>query len=107
MLAPERSLDFAAIRKDFPIFEQKAHGKPLIYLDSTATTQKPLAVLQALDHYYRTYNANIHRGVYAIAEEATTRYEEGRAKVARLLNPRSSHEIVFTRATTESINLAS
>jgi len=104
-LAPERHLDFAAIRKDFPIFEQKAHGKPLIYLDSTATTQKPVQVLDALEHYYRTFNANIHRGVYAIAEEATTRYEEVRGKVARLLNARSEHEIVFTRGTTESINL--
>ena len=106
-LAPEPHADFAAIRKDFPIFEQKAHGKPLVYLDSTATTQKPVAVLDALEHYYRTYNANIHRGVYAIAEEATTRYEEVRGKVARLLNARSSHEIVFTRGTTESINLVS
>ena len=106
-LAPERRVDFAAIRKDFPIFEQKVHGKPLIYLDSTATTQKPNAVLQALDHYYRTYNANIHRGIYAIAEEATARYEEVRAKVARLLNARSPNEIVFTRGTTESVNLVS
>ena len=100
-------MDFAAIRKDFPIFERKVHGKPLIYLDSTATTQKPVQVLQTLDSYYRTYNANIHRGVYAIAEEATARYEEVREKVARLLNARSSSEIVFTRGTTESINLVS
>ena len=105
MLAPERQVDFAAIRRDFPIFQQKMHGKPLIYLDSTATTQKPVQVLDALERYYRTYNANIHRGVYAIAEEATTRYEEVRAKIARLLNARSHHEIVFTRGTTESINL--
>ncbi|HYQ89406.1 MAG TPA: cysteine desulfurase [Candidatus Binatia bacterium] len=104
-LAPEQKVDFAAIRKDFPIFERRVHGKPLIYLDSTATTQKPVQVLQALETYYRTYNANIHRGVYAIAEEATTRYEEVRGKVARLLNARSEHEIVFTRGTTESINL--
>ncbi|HXF59874.1 MAG TPA: aminotransferase class V-fold PLP-dependent enzyme, partial [Candidatus Saccharimonadales bacterium] len=104
-LAPERRVDFAAIRKDFPIFQTKAHGKPLIYLDSTATTQKPVQVLDALEHYYRTYNANIHRGVYAIAEEATTRYEAVREKIARLLNARSHHEIVFTRGTTESINL--
>jgi len=105
-LAPEkRHLDFAAIRKDFPIFQQKAHGKPLIYLDSTATTQKPVQVIDALVHYYRTTNANIHRGVYAIAEEATARYEEVRGKVGRLLNARSEHEIVFTRGTTESINL--
>jgi cysteine desulfurase/selenocysteine lyase len=106
-LAPERPVDFAAIRKDFPIFEQKVHGKPLIYLDSTATTQKPLEVLRALEHYYRTYNANIHRGVYAIAEEATARYEEVRGKVARLLNARSPSEIIFTRGTTESMNLVS
>ena len=106
-LAPERPVDFAAIRKDFPIFQRKVHGKPLIYLDSTATTQKPVQVLDALEHYYRSYNANIHRGVYTIAEEATARYEEVRGKVARLLNARSHHEIVFTRGTTESINLVS
>jgi cysteine desulfurase / selenocysteine lyase len=104
-LAPERRVDFAAIRKDFPIFEQKAHGKPLIYLDSTATTQKPRVVIETLEHYYRTYNANIHRGVYAIAEEATARYEAVRGKIAKILNARSVHEIVFTRGTTESINL--
>ncbi len=104
-LAPERRVDFAAIRKDFPIFERKIGGKPLIYLDSTATTQKPVAVLEALEHYYRTYNANIHRGVYRIAEEATEAYEAARGKVARFLNARSSQEIVFTRGTTESVNL--
>jgi len=106
-VAPERRVDFAALRKEFPIFERKVHGKPLIYLDSTATTQKPLAVLQALDRYYRTYNANIHRGVYLIAEEATQAYEDAREKVARFLNARSSKEIVFTRGTTESVNLVS
>jgi cysteine desulfurase/selenocysteine lyase len=104
-LAPERRVNFAAIRNDFPIFQQKIHGKPLIYLDSTATTQKPVQVLQALDHYYRTFNANIHRGVYTIAEEATARYEEVRGRLARLLNARSTHEIVFTRGTTEALNL--
>jgi cysteine desulfurase / selenocysteine lyase len=106
-LASERHVDFAALRKEFPIFERKVHGKPLIYLDSTATTQKPLAVLEALDRYYRTYNANIHRGVYLIAEEATQAYEDAREKVARFLNARSSKEIVFTRGTTESVNLVS
>ena len=104
-VAPERRVDFAAIRKDFPIFERQINGKPLIYLDSTATTQKPVAVLQALDHFYRTYNANIHRGVYRIAEEATEAYEAARGKVARFLNARSQQEIVFTRGTTESVNL--
>ncbi|HYR68954.1 MAG TPA: cysteine desulfurase [Candidatus Dormibacteraeota bacterium] len=104
-LAAERHVDFAELRKEFPIFERKVHGKPLIYLDSTATTQKPLAVLEVLDRYYRTYNANIHRGVYLIAEEATQAYEDAREKVARFLNARSSKEIVFTRGTTESVNL--
>ena len=104
-VAPERALDFAAVRADFPIFERKVHGKPLIYLDSAATSQKPRAVLEALDTYYRTCNANIHRGVYQIAEEATARYEEVRGKVARLVNARSQKEIVFTRGTTESVNL--
>ena len=103
--APERRVDFAALRKDFPIFEQRVHGKPLIYLDNTATTQKPRIVLETLEHYYRTYNSNIHRGVYAIAEEATRRYEEVRAKIAKFLNARSPREIVFTRGTTESVNL--
>jgi len=106
-VASERRVDFAALRKEFPIFERKVHGKPLIYLDSTATTQKPLAVLQALDRYYRTYNANIHRGVYLIAEEATQAYEDAREKVARFLNARSTKEIIFTRGTTESVNLVS
>ena len=104
-LVPERRVDFAAIRSDFPIFEQRVHGKPLIYLDNTATTQKPLVVIEALEQYYKTYNANIHRGVYAIAEEATRRYEGVRVQVARLLNARSQQEIVFTRGTTESVNL--
>jgi cysteine desulfurase/selenocysteine lyase len=102
---PERRVDFAAIRADFPIFREKVHGKPLIYLDSTATTQKPRQVLEAQDHFYRTYNANIHRGVYQLAEEATARYEEARKKVARLVNARSHRETVFTRGTTESVNL--
>jgi cysteine desulfurase/selenocysteine lyase len=104
-LAPERPIDFAAIRRQFPIFERKIHGKPLIYLDSTATTQKPVVVLDALERYYRTFNANIHRGVYVIAEEATREYEEVRGKMARFLNAGSAREIVFTRGTTESVNL--
>ena len=102
---PERRVDFAAIRADFPILKQKIRGKPLIYLDSTATTQKPHQVLEAQDHYYRTYNANIHRGVAQIAEEAAARYEEARKKVARFVNARSTREVVFTRGTTESVNL--
>jgi cysteine desulfurase/selenocysteine lyase len=104
-LASERPVDFEAIRRQFPIFDRKVHGKPLIYLDSTATTQKPTAVLDALERYYRTFNANIHRGVYLIAEEATRAYEDVRVKAARFLNAASPREIVFTRGTTESVNL--
>lgn len=104
-VAPERQVDFAALRKEFPILERKVYGKPLVYLDNTATTQKPLVVLQAIEDYYRLTNANIHRGVYRMAEEATEAYEHVRHKVARFLNARSDREIVFTRGTTESINL--
>ena len=106
-LATERTAkpDFAAIRRDFPILEREVYGKSLVYLDSTATTQKPRQVLDAVDHYYRNYNANIHRGVYRIAEEATEAYENARERVARFVNARSPREIVFTRGTTESVNL--
>jgi cysteine desulfurase/selenocysteine lyase len=100
-------LDVARIRKDFPILRREIHGKPLAYLDNTATTQKPVQVLRAIDDYYRTYNANVHRGIYKMAEEATEAYESARATVARFVNARSSKEVVFTRGTTESINLVS
>jgi cysteine desulfurase/selenocysteine lyase len=93
------------IRKDFPILSRQVHGKQLVYLDSTASSQKPVAVLDAMDTYYRSYNANIHRGVYAISEEATAAMDKARLKVARLINARQSRQVVFTRNTTESINL--
>lgn len=93
------------IRKDFPILSRQVHGKMLAYLDSTASSQKPLAVIEAMDTYYRTYNANIHRGVYAISEEATAAMDKARIKTARIINARQSKQIVFTRNTTESINL--
>ncbi len=105
--APARRLDPAAVRRDFPIFDRKVHGKPLAYLDNTATTQKPAAVLKALGDFYCQRNANVHRGVYLLAEEATEAYEGARARVARFLNARSPREVVFTRGTTESINLVS
>jgi len=105
MAAPARHLDPAAIRKDFPIFERKVHGKPLAYLDNTATTQKPAVVLDALETFYRQRNANVHRGIYLLAEEATAAYEEARVKTARFLNARSPRDVVFTRGTTESVNL--
>jgi cysteine desulfurase/selenocysteine lyase len=99
-----RPLDVEAIRNDFPILTQEI-DPPLIYLDNAASSQKPDCVIEALDEYYRTYNANIHRGIYRISEEATARYEEARKKVARFINARPSSQIIFTRNTTESINL--
>jgi cysteine desulfurase/selenocysteine lyase len=103
--APAGRLDVAAIRREFPIFERKFYGKTLAYLDNTATTQKPAAVLRSLDDFYRRHNANVHRGVYLLAEEATAAYEGAREKVARFVNAQSSREVVFTRGTTESVNL--
>jgi cysteine desulfurase/selenocysteine lyase len=93
------------VRADFPILSRMVHGKPLVYLDSTATSQKPQAVLDAMDDYYRTTNANIHRGVYELSEVATDRYEKARARIARFINAKNSREIIYTRNTTEAINL--
>ncbi len=98
-------LDANKIRADFPILQRQVHGKPLVYLDNAATSQKPEAVIRALDDYYRRYNANIHRGVHTLAEEATAAYEDARRRVARFINAYSSREIVFVRNTTEAINL--
>lgn len=99
-----RPLDLDAIRAQFPILRETVRGKRLAYLDNAATTQKPEAVLQALDHYYRTSNANVHRAVHELAERATTAYEGARDRIAAFLNaPRE--QIVFTRGTTEGINL--
>ncbi len=93
------------IRKDFPILARQVHGKPLVYLDSTASSQKPLAVIEAMSGYYETTHANVHRGVYEISEEATARMERARVKTARFINARQSKQVIFTRNTTESINL--
>jgi cysteine desulfurase / selenocysteine lyase len=95
----------ADIRKDFPILSRQVHGKPLVYLDSTASSQKPSAVIEAMSTYYKTTHANVHRGVYEISEEATAMMEKARVKVARFINVRQSKQIIFTRNTTESINL--
>jgi len=103
--ADGHALDVGAIRRQFPILEREVNGHPLVYLDSANTSQKPEPVIAALDDYYRRYNANIHRGVYQIAEEATAAYEAARQKVARFVNARSVREIVFTRNVTEAINL--
>jgi len=98
-------LDIQSIRADLPILQRQVHDKPLVYLDNAATSQKPEMVLQAMDDYYRRYNANIHRGVHTLAEEATAAYEDSRRKVGRFINARSPREVVFVRNTTEAINL--
>jgi cysteine desulfurase/selenocysteine lyase len=98
-------MDVAKIRKDFPILSRRFHDKPLVYLDSAATSQKPESVLAAVDDYYRQRNANVHRGVYALSEEATDAYEGARERVARFLNASDPEEIVFVRGTTEALNL--
>src|SRR5690242_21703305 len=97
--------DVQKVRRDFPILHQAVHGKPLVYLDNAATTQKPLAVIEALDSYYRTYNSNIHRGLHLLSEKATAAYEASREKVRAFLNAEKAQEIVFTRGATEGINL--
>jgi cysteine desulfurase/selenocysteine lyase len=97
--------DVQEIRKDFPILARQVQGKPLVYLDNAATSQKPEVVIEAMSDYYRRYNANIHRGVHTLAEEATEAYEGARRKVARFINAYSPREVVFVRNTTEAINL--
>jgi len=100
------SYDVQAIRRDFPILDRKVHGKRLVYLDNAATTQKPRQVIDALVHYYEHYNANIHRGLHTLAEEATVAYEGSRMKAGRFINAaHPEQEIIFTRNTTEGINL--
>ena len=100
------ALDIVAIKKDFPILEIEVHdGKRLVYLDSASSSQKPRVVLDAMEHYYETTHANVHRGVYSIAEEATALYEGARARVVRFIGARSPREVVFTKNVTEAINL--
>jgi cysteine desulfurase / selenocysteine lyase len=99
------AFDVKRVRADFPILQQKVHGKPLVYLDNGATSQKPQAVIDAMSRYYSTENSNIHRGVHSLSEQATTAYEAARAKVRGFLNAASEKEIIFVRGTTEAINL--
>jgi cysteine desulfurase / selenocysteine lyase len=100
-----RPFDVGRLREDFPILRQKVHGKPLVYLDNAATTQKPRAVLDTLQRYYTTDNANIHRAVHQLSERATREYEAAREKVRRFLNAETTREVVFVRGATEGINL--
>jgi len=95
----------ARTKKDFPILERTVHGKRLVYLDSASSAQKPWPVLEAMQRYYETTHANVHRGVYQIAQEATNLYEGSRAKVAAFIGAASADEIIFTKNATEAINL--
>src|ERR1700722_4365136 len=101
----DKKFDIEAIREEFPILRRKVHGKPLIYFDNAATTQKPRSVIDCIRDYYENENANIHRGVHTLSQEATLAYERAREKIARFINADETREIILTRGTTESINL--
>ncbi|MBV8251471.1 MAG: cysteine desulfurase [Chitinophaga sp.] len=99
------TLDVAAIRKDFPILQQLVHGKPLVYLDNGATTQKPQVVIDTIERYYETYNSNVHRGVHHLSQVATDAYEKARQIVAGYINAPNANQVIFTKGTTDGINL--
>jgi cysteine desulfurase/selenocysteine lyase len=101
----DQVFDVEKIRAEFPILQRTIHGKPLVYFDTAASAQRPLAVINAIDDFYRNHNANIHRGVHTLSQEATEDYEQARMKVAGFINAPTAQECVFTRGTTESINL--
>ena len=98
-------LDVQKIRKDFPILGSKVNGKPLVYFDNAATSQKPWQVIKAIEHYYTDLNSNVHRGVHHLSQQATDAFEASRKKVADFINAAHDHEVIFTRGTTEAINL--
>ncbi|MFN8732219.1 MAG: aminotransferase class V-fold PLP-dependent enzyme, partial [Hyphomonadaceae bacterium] len=99
------AFDVAKVRAEFPILTRTIHGKPLVYLDSAASAQKPESVISAMADFQRTSYANVHRGLHTLANEATQAFEDARAKVARFINAGSADEIVFTKSATEAINL--
>ena len=101
------SIDIQQIRSQFPILSREINGQPLVYLDNGATSQKPQVVLDVLDEYYEKYNANVHRGIHTLSQEATDLMEESRRKIQKFINAKYDHEIIFTRGTTEGINLVS
>ena len=105
MTATAPTLDVGHVRAQFPILSTTAHGRPLVYLDSAATTQKPQSVIDRVSRYYERENANIHRGVYALSADATAMHDASRARIARFINAASEREVIFTRGTTESVNL--
>lgn len=101
----KKTLDIDSIRADFPILQETVNGKPLVYLDNAASSQKPIAVLDAMDHYYRTSHSNVHRGAHTLGDRATTAYEGARETVRAFINADSTREIIWTRGTTEAINI--
>jgi cysteine desulfurase/selenocysteine lyase len=101
----KKRVDWSALRADFPILDQQVHGQPLIYFDNAATTQKPRVVVEALRRYYENDNANVHRGIHELSNRATAGFEAARARAAKFISARSAEEIIFTRGTTEGINL--
>src|SRR4051794_28673168 len=101
----KNTFDVQAVRRDFPILATRSHGEPLVYLDNGATTQKPRQVIDAIVRYYESQNANIHRGVYELSQTATAMYEGVREKIRAFIGAADAAEIIFTRGTTESINL--
>jgi cysteine desulfurase/selenocysteine lyase len=101
----DKTIDWSKLRLDFPILDQQVHGKPLVYFDNAATSQKPRAVIDALVHYYERDNANVHRGIHELSNRSTTGYEAARIRAAKFIHARSADEIIFTRGTTEGINL--
>src|SRR5882672_3573750 len=104
-MSVSKTTDWSALRKDFPILNQEVHGKPLVYFDNAATSQKPRAVIDALVHYYKHDNANVHRGIHELSNRSTNAFEAARARAAKFINAKSADEIIFTRGTTEGINL--
>src|SRR3989338_3389929 len=98
-------LNTKKIREDFPILKRKVYGKPLVYLDNAATTQKPRQVIAAMSDYYENYNSNVHRAVHKLSQEATEAYDDAHEKVAQFIGANGMEEIVFTKNTTESINI--
>ena len=104
-MAASRTFHVEDVRRDFPILGRSVHGKPLVYFDTASSAQRPLAVIEAVEDFYREHNANVHRGVHTLSQEATDLYEGGRRKLARYINAASEREVIFTRGTTEAINL--
>src|SRR6478609_4381309 len=97
--------DWTTLREDFPVLAQEVHGKPLVYFDNAATSQKPRQVIEAISRYYDRDNSNVHRGIHELSNRATPAYENARVRTAQFINAAKSCEIIFTRGTTESINL--